>query len=113
MNNFGQEIFSCIINIPKGKVVSYGQVAAMCGKLNGAREVGRILKNLDINENYKIPWWRVVNNKGEISIKGNWTASKELQAKFLKQESVKVSRDFKIDMKKYRYPSCLPIRANR
>ena len=100
-SKFSQRVIGFIKNVPKGKVVSYGQVAAVCGKPNGAREVGRILRNLDASK-IDIPWWRVLNNKGEISIKGNWTADKELQAELLRKEGVEVSEDLKVDMSKYR-----------
>ena len=96
--DFKNQIINFINKIPKGRVVSYGQVAIACGKPRGAREVGRILAQIDITK-HKIPWWRVVNAKGEISIKGNWTASKELQAELLKRDNVIVN-DFKV-AKKY------------
>lgn len=96
--------------MPNGRVVSYGQVAAVCGKPRGAREVGRILNNLNISKIFlpgipseSIPWWRVVNNQGVISIKGNWIADKQLQARLLSQEGVEVSKDLKLDIGKYRY----------
>ena len=68
--------------IPRGRVASYGQVAAACGNPRAARQVGAILRLADISAS-KIPWWRVVNNRGIISIKGNWTATKELQAEII------------------------------
>lgn len=95
-------VLELIKTIPKGKVVSYGQVAIACGKFRGAREVGRILRNIDISDN-AIPWWRVVNNLGVISIKGNWTAGKELQARLLKEEGIVVKENFFLEIKKYRY----------
>ncbi len=90
-----------ISRVPKGRVVSYGQVAAASGSPRAARQVGGVLRSLSADDG--IPWWRVINNQGVISIKGNWTANKELQMVLLKKEGVKVSPDFKIDMKKYRY----------
>ncbi len=101
--NFKEQVLSFIGQVPKGKVVSYGQVAAACGKPKGAREVGRILRNFDIDGNSGIPWWRVLNNKGVISIKGNWTADKELQKSLLKKDGVKVSKELEVDMGKYRF----------
>ena len=101
--NFKAKVINFIKTIPKGMVVSYGQVAAACGKPQGAREVGRILRNLDIDGNSRIPWWRVLNNRGVISIKGNWTADKELQKLLLKKDGVKVSEELEVDMGKYRF----------
>ncbi|CAG8999524.1 MAG: DNA base-flipping protein [Candidatus Celerinatantimonas neptuna] len=54
-----------ISSIPEGKVATYGQVAAMAGFPRMARAVGRALKNLP--EGSQLPWYRVINAKGELS----------------------------------------------
>lgn len=99
---FRQRVIEFVGKIPKGRVVSYGQVAAVCGSARAARQVGGILRGLNITDG-KIPWWRVVNNQGIISIKGNWTATKELQRGLLAKEGIKVGKDFTLDIKKYRW----------
>jgi methylated-DNA-protein-cysteine methyltransferase-like protein len=99
---FKEAVILLVKKIPKGKVASYGQIAAMAGQPRAARQVGQILKIIDI-ANLEVPWWRVVNSKGVISIKGNLTATKELQRDFLKRDGVKISRDFKISMEKYNW----------
>ena len=100
--DFQAEVINYIKQIPKGKVVSYGQVAAACGHPKAARQVGGILRAIDASDG-RVPWWRVINNQGVISIKGNWTANKELQMQFLKKEGIKVTKDFTLDIEKYRY----------
>jgi len=100
--SFREKVINFIKKVPKGKVVSYGQVAAVAGSPRAPRQVGSILRSLDVSED-KIPWWRVINNQGIISIKGNWTASKELQKNLLIKDGIKVSNGFAIDMEKYRY----------
>jgi methylated-DNA-protein-cysteine methyltransferase-like protein len=102
MSTFKQKVIAFIKKVPKGKVVSYGQVAAAAGSPRAARQVGGILRALDPSAG-KIPWWRVLNNKGIISIKGNWTATKEIQKKLLEKEGVKITEDFSLDMQKYRF----------
>ena len=102
MQNFKIRVLAFIKLVPKGKVVSYGQVAAAAGSPFAARQVGTILRGLDSSAG-DIPWWRVLNNQGEISIKGNWTATKELQKALLIKEGVAVSTDFRLDIKKYRW----------
>lgn len=101
MPTFKQSVINFISRVPKARVVSYGQVAAAAGSPRAARQVGGILRALD--ENQKIPWWRVINNQGVISIKGNWTATKDLQKTLLEKEGIEVSKDFKVDMDKYRF----------
>jgi len=99
MNNFKQNVIAYISAVPKGKVVSYGQVAAASGSPRAARQVGGILRALPAES--KVPWWRVVNRDGYLSIKGNWEATQELQKQLLKKENVEVSSGFVVDMKKY------------
>jgi methylated-DNA-protein-cysteine methyltransferase-like protein len=101
-DNFRQRVIKFIKTVPKGKVASYGQAAAACGKPLAARAVGGILRSSDV-EKENIPWWRVVNNQGIISIKGSWVASKELQRSLLVKEGIKVDENFTLDISKYRY----------
>jgi methylated-DNA-protein-cysteine methyltransferase-like protein len=100
--NFKQRVLGYIAKVPKGKVVSYGQVAAAAGSPRAARQVGAILRGIDPIEG-EIPWWRVINNQGFISIKGNWTAGKEMQKSLLEKDGVKVSDSFTLDINKYRF----------
>lgn len=99
---FKNRVITIVSAVPRGKVVSYGQVAAYAGLARAAREVGWILNSLNGNT-ISLPWWRVVNNKGFLSIRGNQTADKELQKKLLEAEAIEVSDDFMLDMEKYRY----------
>lgn len=101
MQNFRERVIAFIKKVPKGKVVSYGQVAAAAGNARAARQVGGILRSLDISHN--LPWWRVLNNKGIISIKGNWTATKETQKELLIKDGIVIADDFTLDMERYRY----------
>lgn len=103
MSNFKQRVIDFVTIIPKGKVVSYGQVAAVAGSPRASRQVGRILMGLDPNT--KIPWWRVINNQGIISIKGNWTVTKESQAILLRGDGVKVNENLTLDIEHYRFRS--------
>ena len=110
MRSFRDSVIEFVKKIPKGKVVSYGQVAAFCGHPKAPRQVGGILRSLpawpagrDIDRYSEVPWWRVINNKGEISIKGNWVATKEHQRDLLVKDGVKVSKENKIDIEKYRW----------
>ncbi len=64
-----REAILLVINgIPKGKVAAYGQVASMAGFPGRARLVGHILRNIPNNSN--LPWHRVVNSQGKLSLDG-------------------------------------------
>ena len=60
-----QIIMQIVASIPQGKVMSYGQVAKLCGYSGYGRYVGSVLKQLP--NNTTLPWHRVINAKGEIS----------------------------------------------
>lgn len=102
---FKNNVLRVVKAVPYGKVVSYGQVALYAGVARAARQVGWIL-----NQNGEaggVPWWRVVNNKGAITIKGNKYYDARIQRKLLISEGVEVNEDFGLDIEKYRFvPSC-------
>lgn len=98
--NFRERVIEAIKEVPKGKVVSYGQVAAVAGSPRAARVVGGILRASDLDS---VPWWRVINNKGEISIKGSFEATKVLQKQLLEREGIIVTNSFSLNIEKYRY----------
>ncbi len=99
--NFREKVYIAVGEVPKKKLVSYGQVAAACGSPRAARQVGWMLRLLDGDNS--VPWWRVVNQAGEISIKGNFISTPLAQKKLIESEGIPVSKDFKIDLEKYRY----------
>lgn len=101
MTKFQESVIRVVNQIPVGKVVSYGQVALYIGLPRSAREVGWILRGL--NDLQKIPWWRVINNAGIISIKGNTNADANLQMELLQSEGVDVDINYRIDIQKYRW----------
>jgi len=65
-------IWQIVSSIPKGKVATYGQIAKLAGFPSHARYVGATLKSLPRGS--KLPWYRVVNAKGEISFPLNGDA---------------------------------------
>ncbi len=98
-NDFYQAVYQLVRAIPQGKVATYGQVAALLGKPRGARLVGWALNVCPAD----VPWQRVVNREGMISIE-NRRATKEEQAALLTAEGVEVSgRDgnFGVDLTRY------------
>ncbi len=98
---FGERVVRIIKEIPYGRVMSYGQVAAIAGTPRAAIIVGQILKNGTIK--YDLPWQRVINSKGFISIV-NMQFPPELQAELLKTEGIEVKKfdgQFWVDLQKY------------
>jgi methylated-DNA-protein-cysteine methyltransferase-like protein len=98
-SDFYQSVYQLVRTVPEGRVATYGQVAAQLGKPRGARLVGWALNVCPSD----VPWQRVVNREGMISIE-NMRASKTLQAELLQQEGVEVAtRDGNlwVDLERY------------
>ncbi len=100
MSPLKQRVIEIVQSVPYGKVVSYGQVAVYAGLPRAAREVGWILRGTG---GQKLPWWRVINKTGRITIQGNQSADRDLQKKLLEAEGIEVPDDFQVDMEKYRF----------
>lgn len=90
------QIFAVIHQIPVGKVATYGQIAQLAGFPGYARHVGKALGNLP--EGSKLPWFRVINSQGKISLKGR---NLERQRQHLLNEGVEVSEIGKVRLKLY------------
>jgi methylated-DNA-protein-cysteine methyltransferase-like protein len=74
-------IYAVVRRIPKGRVATYGQVAAIAGLPGRARQVGYALSALPHHR--RVPWHRVINAQGEISRRSR--PGDELQQRFLLQ----------------------------
>jgi methylated-DNA-protein-cysteine methyltransferase-like protein len=101
--NFYEQVYAVVRRIPRGKVTSYGRIAHMLGHANAARAVGyamHALKDADGPQYDNIPWQRVINSQGRISIVNREHSANE-QANLLRAEGVAVSENLKIDLDVY------------
>lgn len=60
---FDEAVWRCVRRIPRGRVATYGQIAAAVGRPRAARAVGRAMRECPVG----VPWHRVVNASGGIS----------------------------------------------
>ncbi len=100
--NFYESVYQIVRQIPRGKVMTYGQIAGLISTPRAARTVGFALRAA-INQD--LPWQRVINSQGMISII-NPLATKKLQAKLLSNDGIQVKmidHNYYIDLKKYLY----------
>lgn len=81
--SFNQYVYALVRQIPPGKVLSYGRVANLLGVTHGARAVGWALSALKGQAEHDVPWHRVINAQGRISIKGSPTAALEQRARLV------------------------------
>ena len=92
-----KRIYEAVQKIPKGTVATYGQIAELAGDKKMARAVGNALhKNPDPE---KIPCYRVVNAKGELSGAFAFGGADE-QAKRLEADGIEVING-RVDLGKY------------
>ncbi|MBI4049974.1 MAG: methylated-DNA--[protein]-cysteine S-methyltransferase [Candidatus Doudnabacteria bacterium] len=101
--NFFQSVYEVTKKIPRGKVATYGQIAALIGKPRAARTVGWALHELPEAELRTIPWHRVINHEGRVSTTCRDHPAAE-QALFLRREKIGVklkNGNYWIDLKKY------------
>lgn len=77
--------------------MTYGQVAFIAGKINGARQISWILNSMSGKEG--LPWHRVINSKGRISLPEGFGMEEQMYR--LKREGVEFDKDNRIDLKKF------------
>ncbi|HEX9708987.1 MAG TPA: MGMT family protein [Candidatus Thermoplasmatota archaeon] len=95
---FSEAVWELVRLVPRGRATSYGAVAAFLGAPRAARGVGAALGALP--EDTDVPWWRVVNRNGEVSIKGT-PGLPALQRTLLEAEGVRFDRRGRIDFERW------------
>ena len=98
--NFYQKVYKIVKQIPYGKVTTYGHVALIAGSPNASRAVGYALRNIPLENHENIPWHRVINAKGQISIR-NVPGADKVQKDLLIKEKVEFDKNDKVDFQKF------------
>jgi methylated-DNA-protein-cysteine methyltransferase-like protein len=89
---FKDRVEALVAQIPEGKVMTYGQLAALAGNPLAARIVGGIAHFGDPN----LPWQRVVNKQGSLA--SGYPGGRAGHKQHLQAEGVRVSNDYKVDV---------------
>ncbi len=90
---FKSRVYALVSQIPKGKVMTYGQIAALCGASYAAWEVGQMAHFGPAD----LPWQRVVNKQGGLARGYTWGGLGG-HRKALEAEGVVVSSDYTVDI---------------
>ncbi len=96
---YREKVYRIVREIPKGKVMTYGQLAEILGKGYTPRTVGFTLKALDDAE---IPWQRVINSRGACST-GKITAPIGIQQVLLEKEGIEFNEKGVCNLKEYQW----------
>ena len=91
---FSMRVNAVVAQIPRGRLMTYGQIAALCGNARAARIVGGLAHFGDPD----LPWQRVVNKSGGLA--SGYTGGREGHKKQLEAEGVVVADDFTVDLER-------------
>jgi len=108
--SFVADVNRLVRRIPPASVATYGQIAALLGRPRGARAVGWAMRHCAPG----VPWHRVVNARGGISLRQN-VGSMLTQRVLLEQEGVALRRG-RVPLRRYRWqdtPHAPPDAASR
>ena len=92
--NLEQKIYKKLLDVPKGKIATYGDLAKSVGLKNGQRVVGKIM-----NKNpypVIVPCHRVVMSTGKI---GGYAYGEHIKTKMLNDEGIKIQNGKILDLK--------------
>lgn len=92
---FAREVYALVEQIPRGRVMTYGQIAALCGSPRAAIIVGQVAHWGPL----ELPWQRVVNRRGGLAA-GYTTGGREAHKRDLEAEGLEVSDEYTVDLDK-------------
>ncbi len=95
--SYRERVYDLVRSIPKGRVMTYGQIALILGEGYTARTVGYVMHGADSES---VPWQRVINSQGKCST-GRLTIPVNLQQELLQAEGVEFNASGKCDLGKY------------
>ena len=98
---FYRLVYRLVRRVPRGRVVTYGQVAAILGQPRGARAVGMALGALRGPLLHLVPWHRVINAAGRCSHRDGLSAS--TQRELLEDEGIRFDRRGKVDLRRVQW----------
>lgn len=94
-STFAAMVKSLVAQIPEGSVMTYGQIAALCGSPRSSRVVGGIAHFTDPS----LPWHRVVNKKGRLA--SGYPGGRRAQQERLAVEGLVSDKDFTVDIDRF------------
>lgn len=91
-SHFRERVEALVAQIPKGRVMTYGQIAGMCGNAKAARIVGGIAHFGDPD----LPWQRVVNKSGGLA--AGYPGGRDGHKAVLEAEGVSVNENYQVSI---------------
>ena len=97
---FTRRVVTVLAKVPRGRVASYKQIAALVGRPNAVRGVVWILNSC--SKKHRLPWHRIVSAQGRVAFKP-LTYKFRLQRQLLRQEGVEVGDLGEIDLARFQW----------
>lgn len=96
------QIYEVVRQIPYGQVATYGQIAELAGLPRQARLVGYALFRAT-DDALEVPWHRVINAKGEVSMSPFREGMDYIQRSLLESEGIEFEENGKLSLNRYRW----------
>ena len=96
-HSFDSRVWHAVSRIPRGQLATYGQIADLIGAYGCARQVGWALRRLTLPS--EVPWHRVVNAKGRISMSLSREGSDWIQRELLMEEGIPVDAEGRLPLR--------------
>lgn len=90
-SGFKEKVYDIVAQIPKGRVMTYGQIAALCGSPRSARIVGQVAHWGPLD----LPWQRVVHKDGKLAA-GYTTGGYEAHRRDLQTDGIEIDEEFRV-----------------
>jgi methylated-DNA-protein-cysteine methyltransferase-like protein len=97
--DFDEKVIIVVKRIPHHRLATYGQIADLIGAWGRARQVGWALRRLSLPSD--VPWHRVVNAKGQISMSLSREGSDWMQRELLITEGIPVDQEGRLPLKRF------------
>ena len=97
--DFDEKVIIVVKKIPRRRLATYGQIADLIGAWGCARQVGWALRRLSLPSD--VPWHRVVNAKGQISMSPSREGSDWMQRELLITEGIPVDPEGRLPLKRF------------
>ena len=105
MSNFYEAVYQLVRKIPRGRVMTYGQIATILGCPRAARAVGYAMHAA--GERHDVPWQRVINSRGRISAKTE-VERPIVQRLLLEAEGIVFGHNGACDLRRFRWEPTNP-----
>lgn len=99
-SNFRERVYRLVKMVPKGKVVTYGQIALLLGIPRAARAVGWVMALTP--EHLKVPCQRVIYRHGGLAKSYGYGGLRQ-HRKDLEADGVRVRKDYTVDLSEYQW----------